>query len=836
MYRRLILFLAAIAMIIIWTSLAQEMGDILIDTGQDMTEVDTGGLISSEVVFSWTDNLPLSGDFASGTIEIWNLEFEIWNLETGDQESVTWNLEPVTQYRLIISEVYFDGTDERIEITNIGDGNFQGNVSLAGVKSTLLTLTDISLLAGESKIFGDTLSQVSGNRFVGKTGLSLNLIDTAPIVIQLTVSGQVKDEFLVDQYWVEVYNDKKTSFEKIGTLSTRVTTGRTRNALSGYIMNPWVITVGENELTDVSYPPTQSWDVIQVPIPCVSLDPRWLVKVAEIFPGNETYPPYIELAVNGAITLDSLSISGDLLGTGLVFSRGNSGTNLEKGSFLLLSSSGYRNTEGFQSVRNGDFSLVSTWNRLVITIGYRQTRRVMDIVYHSGEMLGSSIYFGGTTRQCVQVLDSVDYFSPGFERRFLKYVSGLTMTKIEYLPAGTGNQISGNTCPSVATGGTFSWEKPIVITGLIIWEYTISIVDLVYDPEGSDTDNETVTLLAHHISGDTTPLDLSKTFRLKVNGTNKTLPRTLPMDKPTTFKKTFGFPNSTKDGSEVLVELTYSNHVFATYRYNPNLPKEEELLTGEVQETGLLLDLSWLQFVITYVLPNPVGKDTTEEIWLLMTWTASLTGIDLSQGFTLRRGSAKKKLSGFVYEGQENILSGNLGLVNKATCVSLFYQEEELTKFCYRIPKEGEKIYASDRGLASLAPQDLSIMTSLQLKKIGNTLCIRYDGQSYLCKKIPAGKAAWKTTQEQKLYKGFSSLIKSYLMNDRQPLYYDTGIKQYFDLLAENKKLIAKWRSYVDIYGQKVLVTNIKQQLEVIEHTPIVVIAVFEGAKALFEN
>ena len=64
------------------------------------------------------------------------------------------------------------------------------------------------------------------------------------------------------------------------------------------------------------------------------------------------------------------------------------------------------------------------------------------------------------------------------------------------------------------------------------------------------------------------------------------------MDKPTTFKKTFGFPNSTKDGSEVLVELTYSNHVFATYRYNPNLPKEEELLTGEVQETGLLLDLS----------------------------------------------------------------------------------------------------------------------------------------------------------------------------------------------------------------------------------------------------
>jgi hypothetical protein len=51
-------------------------------------------------------------------------------------------------------------------------------------------------------------------------------------------------------------------------------------------------------------------------------------------------------------------------------------------------------------------------------------------------------------------------------------------------------------------------------------------------------------------------------------------------------------------------------------------------------------------------------------------------------------GSKKKKLSGFLHVGQENILSGSLGLVNKAACVSLFYQEDELTKFCYRTPKE----------------------------------------------------------------------------------------------------------------------------------------------------
>lgn len=33
--------------------------------------------------------------------------------------------------RLLLSEVYYDGTDERIEITNIGEGDFQGNILLS---------------------------------------------------------------------------------------------------------------------------------------------------------------------------------------------------------------------------------------------------------------------------------------------------------------------------------------------------------------------------------------------------------------------------------------------------------------------------------------------------------------------------------------------------------------------------------------------------------------------------------------------------------------------------------------------------------------------------------
>ena len=122
--------------------------------------------------------------------------------------------------------------------------------------------------------------------------------------------------------------------------------------------------------------------------------------------------------------------------------------------------------------------------------------------------------------------------------------------------------------------------------------YIIDIVDIDYDPDGSDTNNEKITLLATNTSGDQTPLDLSKVFRLKVNGTNKTLPWILPMNVPTTFTKTFGFPNSTKSGEDVIVSLVYNDHIFDTYTYNPRKlsSQDEEALTTTGYKVSSVLD------------------------------------------------------------------------------------------------------------------------------------------------------------------------------------------------------------------------------------------------------
>jgi hypothetical protein len=57
------------------------------------------------------------------------------------------------------------------------------------------------------------------------------------------------------------------------------------------------------------------------------------------------------------------------------------------------------------------------------------------------------------------------------------------------------------------------------------------------------------------------------------------------MNTPTTFIKTFGFPNSTDDGQSVIIQLTYGDYIFDTYTYNPNIPEEQEILTGDIQST-----------------------------------------------------------------------------------------------------------------------------------------------------------------------------------------------------------------------------------------------------------
>jgi hypothetical protein len=56
--------------------------------------------------------------------------------------------------------VFFDGSDEFFEITNADITLFTGTLVVSGAKSALLTLQNVVLYPGQSRVYGDQVSYI----------------------------------------------------------------------------------------------------------------------------------------------------------------------------------------------------------------------------------------------------------------------------------------------------------------------------------------------------------------------------------------------------------------------------------------------------------------------------------------------------------------------------------------------------------------------------------------------------------------------------------------------------------------------------------------------------
>lgn len=140
---------------------------------------------------------------------------------------------------LELTEVYFDGTDERVEITNISSVPFVGEVSLSGAKSSLVSAS-LSLDPWESIVIGDDGKMLlSGYVFIGNNWLQL--ADTSQI--RLWLHGPWVDSFFeVDSWLVSELNNTQTSLCKsplqvVGACGEHDTHG----VVSWVIANPWIV-------------------------------------------------------------------------------------------------------------------------------------------------------------------------------------------------------------------------------------------------------------------------------------------------------------------------------------------------------------------------------------------------------------------------------------------------------------------------------------------------------------------------------------------------------------------------------------------------------------------
>jgi len=335
------------------------------------------------------------------------------------------------------------------------------------------------------------------------------------------------------------------------------------------------------------------------------------------------------------------------------------------------------------------------------------------------------------------------------------------------------------------------WERlcPVDETQME-YNFLFNIENIIYDPEWDDNGKEEIWL--RMIDWVTT--EFGTDFYLLVNDTKKSLKKYGSISPLETKKLvwTFWFPNNRL----TTVSLVHNWEILDTYVYNPELDKIVD--TGSTLSTWDEILAKISQFQILSILPNPFWADwSNEEIELFC--KSELPKLNLSSWFYLQIWTTKKYLKWEISTNENVNLKWAFSFPNKWWCVELGYQWFIFDKFCYTQPDEWQKFQISNWVIESISTLDLSILKNSKLQNIWNKVCLTYAGQKFACKNMPYSKLSTKRISQNKMYKSFFDSFEDYMKDNWKIMYYDSEIKNYFELLDEIEDVISAWWSKITI-------------------------------------
>ena len=332
---------------------------------------------------------------------------------------------------------------------------------------------------------------------------------------------------------------------------------------------------------------------------------------------------------------------------------------------------------------------------------------------------------------------------------------------------------------------------------------SIKISNVIYNPEWTDSWNEIVQLTVDNSQISTvSTIDFSDDFSLTIfprseystwTTKNKKLSEfwlfDLSESSNITLKWNFWLPNN----RATCVSLNQWSYTFDTRCYNPNWPLSDDEIEIQTWDLAILPNVK-----IQSIIPNPSGKDSwKEEITLLRTpsddFLESQNILDLSPDFSLLiNWKTKKKLVWNLVSNQNITIKWSFWLPNSASCVSLLYKWETLDEFCYWKASDGVKFNSDNTSVHQIPSEELAVVKKIKLVKQWDKLCISYNKTLFTCKSIPNS-----TTEKNKkllsMQNSYISELEKYIKSNYSMIYYNSDIKDYFDLYSEAKKAIKSW-------------------------------------------
>ena len=331
---------------------------------------------------------------------------------------------------------------------------------------------------------------------------------------------------------------------------------------------------------------------------------------------------------------------------------------------------------------------------------------------------------------------------------------------------------------------------------------SIKISNVIYDPDWTDSWNEIVQLTVDKSQiSMLTSIDFSDDFSLTIFPRSEYSTWTTKSKKLSEFwifdlssyseitlKWNFWLPNN----RATCVSVNQWSYTFDTRCYNPNQPLSDENLT-------------WISILpnvkIQSITPNPSWKDSwKEEVTLLWTVNEDIqnfpeiqTTLDLSPDFSLLiNWKTKKKLVWTLIPNQTITIKWSFWLPNSASCVSLLYKWAELDEFCYWKASDGVKFNSDNTSVHEIPAEELAIVKKITLVKQWDKLCISYNKTLFSCKSIP-NSTTEKNAKLLSMQNSYISELENYIKSSYSMIYYDSQLKDYFNLYSVAKKAIKAW-------------------------------------------
>jgi hypothetical protein len=119
----------------------------------------------------------------------------------------------------------------------------------------------------------------------------------------------------------------------------------------------------------------------------------------------------------------------------------------------------------------------------------------------------------------------------------------------------------------------------------------------------------------------------------------------------------------------------------------------------------------------------------------------------------------------------------------------LLYKGVEIDKFCYSKASDGVKFSSDNSSVHEIPAEELAIVKKITLVKNGDKLCVSYNKTQFSCKSIP-NSTTEKNKKQLSMQNTFISELEKYIRSNYAMIYYDSNLKDYFQLYSNAKKVI----------------------------------------------